>query len=432
MKKWVAILLMLVLALSLTGCQQDPEKEAAKVVAEVNGEAITKGEAQVVYNQMMMEMQYYYNMYGYSFDATDKSVIASVKSETLTLMSENLALEQKANELGLGLTEEETASVDEDAQNQYDEMISNLMTQYSMTEEEAVNTAEENGSTLAMIRYFLRASAIETKLRDYAGKDETVTDDEIQTEFDSRVASAKESYETTPTQYGTDVLNGTTVYYRPAGYRNIQNLVIALPDDVQSTVQELSNQLYNASYYKYMYDYQLANDTSLDDETKADYTAKSAEYQQQVEDLQAQISAASEEGRAQIQQKAEEILALCKAEGADFDALMAEYNGDTATGTLVEVGYPVCADSTGDVEAFTQGAMALEKVGDVSDLIATSYGYHILQYASDVTEGAVELDDALRAAIESDLLTTKQDDAYTAAREEWIKEAKIKTHVSKF
>ena len=129
MKKWVAILLMLVLALSLTGCQQDPEKEAAKVVAEVNGEAITKGEAQVVYNQMMMEMQYYYNMYGYSFDATDKSVIASVKSETLTLMSENLALEQKANELGLGLTEEETASVDEDAQNQYDEMISNLMTQ---------------------------------------------------------------------------------------------------------------------------------------------------------------------------------------------------------------------------------------------------------------------------------------------------------------
>ena len=106
MKKWVAMLLMLVLALSLTGCQQDPEKEAAKVVAEVNGEAITKGEAQVVYNQMMMEMQYYYNMYGYSFDATDKSVIASVKSETLTLMSENLALEQKANELGLGLTEE--------------------------------------------------------------------------------------------------------------------------------------------------------------------------------------------------------------------------------------------------------------------------------------------------------------------------------------
>ena len=285
MKKWVAILLMLVLALSLTGCQQDPEKEAAKVVAEVNGEAITKGEAQVVYNQMMMEMQYYYNMYGYSFDATDKSVIASVKSETLTLMSENLALEQKANELGLGLTEEETASVDEDAQNQYDEMISNLMTQYSMTEEEAVNTAEENGSTLAMIRYFLRASAIETKLRDYAGKDETVTDDEIQTEFDSRVASAKKSYETTPTQYGTDVLNGTTVYYRPAGYRNIQNLVIALPDDVQSTVQELSNQLYNASYYKYMYDYQLANDTSLDDETKADYTAKSAEYQQQAEQI---------------------------------------------------------------------------------------------------------------------------------------------------
>lgn len=432
MKKWVAILLMLVLALSLTGCQKDPEKEAAKVVAEVNGEAITKGEAEIVYNQMMMEMQYYYSMYGYSFDATDKSVISSVKTETLTMMSENLALEQKAAELGVGLTDEEIAAVDADAQSQYDEMIENLMANYSLTEEDAIKTAEENGSTLAMIRYFLQNSAIESKLRDYAGKDEAVTDEEIQAEYESRVASAKETYEATPTQYGTDVLSGSEVYYRPAGYRSILNLVIALPEDAQTTVSDLSNQLYTASYYKYMYDYQLANDTSLDEETKADYTAKSEEYQAQMDDLQAQLDAAADTGRAQILESAEEILALCKAEGADFATLMAEYNADTATGALVTEGYPVCEGTTNYVESFTEGAMALENVGDVSDLIASSYGFHILKYAADVEEGAVALDEALRAEIESELLSTKKDSAYTAAREEWISAAKIKTHVSKF
>ena len=431
-KKWVAVLLMLVLALSLTGCQTDPAKEAAKVVAEVNGAKITKGEAESIYNQMMTETEYYYSLYGYSFDRTDKTVIASIKSETLTLMTENLALEQKAEALGLALTEEEEAAVEQDAQDQYNELISGMMEQYELTEEDAITQAAEAGTTLAMIQYFLRNDKIQQKLHDYAGQDAAVTDEEIAAEFDTRVASAKETYDATPSQYGSDVLNGSTIYYRPAGYRNVKNLVISLPEDVQTTVDDLSSQLYTATYYKYMYDYQLTNGGELDDATKQEYTDKSAEYQTQMDDLQAQLDAAAAAGREQIQAKADEVLALCKAEGADFDALMAEYNGDTATGTLVEVGYPVCADSTGYVEAFTQGAMALEKVGDVSDLIATAYGYHILQYASDVTEGAVELDDALRAAIESDLLTTKQDDAYTAAREEWIKEAKIKTHVSKF
>lgn len=432
MKKWVAVLLMLVLALSLTGCQTDPAKEAAKVVAEVNGAKITKGEAESIYNQMMTETEYYYSMYGYSFDRTDKTAIASIKSQTLALMTENLALEQKAEALGLALTEEEEAAVEQDAQDQYNELISGMMDQYELSEEDAIAKAAEAGTTMAMIQYFLRNDKIQQKLRDYAGQDAAVTDEEIAAEFDARVAKAKETYDATPAQYGSDVLNGSTVYYRPAGYRNVRNLVISLPEDVQTTVKDLSGQLYMATYYKYMYDYQLTNGGEMDDATKQEYTGKSAEYQTQMDDLQAQMDAAAAAGREQIQEKADEVLALCKAEGADFDALMAEYNGDTATGALVEAGYPVCADSTDYVEAFTQGAMALEKVGDVSDLIATSYGYHILQYASDVTEGAVELDDALRAAIESDLLTTKQDDAYAAAREEWIKEAKIKTHVSRF
>ena len=304
MKKWVAVLLMLVLALSLTGCQTDPAKEAAKVVAEVNGAKITKGEAESIYNQMMTETEYYYSMYGYSFDRTDKTVIASIKSQTLTLMTENLALEQKAEALGLALTEEEEAAVEQDAQDQYNELISGMMEQYELTEEDAVAQAAEAGTTLAMIQYFLRNDKIQQKLHDYAGQDAAVTDEEIAAEFDTRVAKAKESYDATPSQYSTDVLNGSTIYYRPAGYRNIKNLVISLPEDVQTTVDDLSSQLYMATYYKYMYDYQLTDGGELDDATKQEYTDKSAEYQTQIDDLQAQLDAAAAAGREQIQAKA--------------------------------------------------------------------------------------------------------------------------------
>lgn len=46
MKKWMALLLAMGLLLALTACGEvSPEEDAATVVAEVNGEAITKGEA---------------------------------------------------------------------------------------------------------------------------------------------------------------------------------------------------------------------------------------------------------------------------------------------------------------------------------------------------------------------------------------------------
>ena len=63
------------------------------------------------------------------------------------------------------------------------------------------------------------------------------------------------------------------------------------------------------------------------------------------------------------------MLALCQADGADFDALMTEYNGDTVTGDLLTKGYPVSATATAYVDAFTGAAMALEKIGDISGLV---------------------------------------------------------------
>ncbi len=49
-------------------------------------------------------------------------------------------------------------------------------------------------------------------------------------------------------------------------------------------------------------------------------------------------------------------------------------------------------NSTTYGEAFMAGAMALEHVGDVSDVIVTDYGYFILRYAKDLESGEADFE----------------------------------------
>ena len=83
------------------------------------------------------------------------------------------------------------------------------------------------------------------------------------------------------------------------------------------------------------------------------------------------------------------------SEGADFADLIAEYGEDPGMQNepTATRGYYVCADSENWDKNFTAGAMALQNVGDVSEtpVISTS-GVHIIRYESDVTPGAVPLE----------------------------------------
>lgn len=157
MKKWVSLLVMVVLVLSLAGCQKSPEEDAATVVAEVNGATITKGEATEFYNQILLQNQYVAQMYGMAFDPEDKSTISSIKAETLTMLTQNMVLEQKLEELGLGLTEEETADLEAQAQQERAEEIANISNDYGITLEEADELLVSQGFSQSMITYSLRA-----------------------------------------------------------------------------------------------------------------------------------------------------------------------------------------------------------------------------------------------------------------------------------
>ena len=82
------------------------------------------------------------------------------------------------------------------------------------------------------------------------------------------------------------------------------------------------------------------------------------------------------------------------------------------------------------VAEFTEAAMALVKVGDVSEPFKTSYGIHIVKYVSDVTEGAVPLD-TVKDTLSAELLTQKQDDLYNTTVEQWVTEANAKTYLDR-
>ena len=82
------------------------------------------------------------------------------------------------------------------------------------------------------------------------------------------------------------------------------------------------------------------------------------------------------------------------------------------------------------MEPFVTGAMALENVGDISEPVESTYGYHIIQYVGDVEEGPVDLE-TVRASIESSLLSAKQDETTTATMAQYVSEANVKTYADR-
>ena len=117
-------------------------------------------------------------------------------------------------------------------------------------------------------------------------------------------------------------------------------------------------------------------------------------------------------------------IAAAIAGGADFEETMKAYTEDGSTEEQMLRGYPVAENSTTYGEAFMAGAMALEHVGDVSDVIVTDYGYFILRYAKDLESGEADFE-ARKETETEETLTNKKNDAYSAFIDNILDEADI-------
>ena len=446
MRKRVFLAVLMVAAIALTtSCgliEKNEEVDQQTVIIDVAGKQFTKAEVQQAVASTLSYQSYLYSMYGMNFDATSADTISAAQDNAISTLVQSAVLEKKEAEYGVDqFTDEELATLQQTVDSNYQTYMDSVKTNYfadtELTGDELDKAIEAKMTELGystkddMLTSEKSSSAYD-KLKAEIVKDVAVTDDEIQTEYDSKLAAAQASYASNLSQYGTDVQNGTTIYYRPAGYRYVKNLLRTLGEEDSKAISDLNTQITDKQSQL-----DTAN-TSLAalPEDAATYTEEQAKDREaltasvttltaELADLQSQLDSKTEAAYAALQPTIDEILAKITA-GEDFDKLIEEYGQDTGTANHPD-GYLVCAGDTAYVAPFTEAAMALEKIGDVSPATRSTYGVHILKYVSDVTEGAVALDE-VKDALSASLLTTKQDSLFNTTLEQWVTEANAKTY----
>ena len=443
MQKKSLLALLLALMMLLSGCalvSVDTAKDNARVIVDVNGETVSKAVISAAVQNQISTYEYYNQIYSAyygisNYYSTDESTITSQVIDTY--VSQLVSL-QKAKELGLyEMTEEEQAAVDKSGKESYDSFIQSVVSTYmpgstlegdELTAAAEKYVAEHEVTTVdgrSVLADFVAAAADDKaleKLEAYIIKDVAVTDEEIQADFDAKVESAKTSYEADPNAYGTAVNNGSTVYYAPAGYRMVKHILVKVSDEDSAAATEKQTALTTAQTA--LTDAQAALDAAAEDADKTALQTAVDEAQKAVDDAQKAYDDVKAAGMANAKAKADALYTQLTAEGADFEALLADNNGDTAQPAN---GYAIREGFTSFVEAFTNAAMGLKAVGDVAEPVESTYGYHIIKYVADVAEGPVALD-TVKDGISSTLLNTKQSEAISAALAQYVSEATVKTY----
>lgn len=449
MRKRVILALVLVFALlASTGCSlivKDEEVDRQTPIIEVAGKTITKGEVLAQTENVMDYYEYMYSMYGMNYDRASDSAVTSAREEAINGLVQNAVLEQKIAEKGFDtFTEEEETDIRtsaEETYNNYAEMVKSIaFADTELTGEEldaavAEQMAAYGYGTLDDLVADERESRSHQKLKDDTVKDVAVSEEELTTEYNTRVETDKANYADNPDSYdyGAAVTNGTTVYYTPAGYRTVKQILVKFAEADQTAIDDLNKQVTDKQSELTTAQNSLTalgEDASADDEATAESRATLTETVEtltaEIEKLQSDLDAAREAGYTALQPTVEEIQGKLTA-GESFDSLIETYNQDSG---MPETGYLVSENSRNWVTEFKDASMALAAIGDISDPVRTTYGIHLIEYASDVAEGEIGLD-AVRDDLSGTLLTEKQNTAYNEAVEKWIEEAGAKIQKDK-
>jgi hypothetical protein len=446
MKKTL-LTLILALSLLLSGCSlvvKDPVVDAAQVILEINGQAVDKQTFLNSYNAMLNA---YYQMQAYGLQMGEVSPEQLIKETKDLLVRQTLISQQAEAQKVDELTEDEQKDLDAQVETAWqglrDQVKGQDFADTTLTGDE-LNAAldaqleEHYGRTRAMTEQQIKEQFLSNKLEKVITQDVVVEDEAVKADFDAKVEAAKASYETDANTYGTEVNSGRTVYYAPAGYRFIKQILVKFTEEDQKKIDELTQQqsaaqteLDNALAEKTANDNAL-NAESLTEEDQQSLEALGKDLQAKVDEAQAKVNSlagdvqqARETGYAAIQQKAQDLYERAKTE--EFDVLVKEANQDTG---MPERGYAVREGFSSFDEAFMKPAMALKNVGDVAEPSPGIYGYYIVQYAADIPEGPVDYE-SVRQGLHDTLLTAKKNETWEAAITKWTEEADIKEHLDR-
>ena len=451
--------LLVVLMLVLTGCNLigvDPimqldedfaalKKQYSGVVATYDGGELTQADVMGAFNSQYSYMSQMYSMYGVSMTS---DVIPDIEKSVTESAVQDIAIARQLEARGLSLDEEKLKEIQEEADEHYKEAYDAVFASAEGENDEVkAKRTEYNLYTMGYTQdaiYKMELSPANQELIEQTVRDEIaeLSDEELQTAYDEKVASDETSYANAPGSFESAMTSESSVVcWMPEGYRTVKHILVKPEDDVLKAVTDARSAVTSAE--KALEDLRGELDAlnsgdaeaSEDSDAAEDAEAEPTAAPRTAEEIQADIDAAEENLKtlkadaekaeeaclASVKDKTDEIYKKIE-DGEDFAALIEAYGEDPGMQREPGMtrGYYVSSASTTWDANFTAGAMALEKVGDVSEkpVIGTS-GVHIIRYESDVTPGAVPLED-IRDALYEQTLDQKKSDHYDSELKSWI------------
>ena len=435
--------------IAVVGDEAAAEEESAPeepvLLATVNGEQIWSN------NSALQELVSYYTEYytAYGYDTSDPSLQSYLQYAGLQWAMEDALYRQKAEELNVaGMTDEQREKLETAAKAEWDEAVA----YYAQAQGVAENATEEEKAAAKIdalayiestygyteesyIREYVKsseASQMRQNVQTAVLGDLTVSEEEIVSHFNELVEEDRTSYETNVPmyEYYTQYM-GNKSYYIPEGYRGITHILLEVDSELLNNYKNLTAEL-EEQQEKETAD--KAEETAESADAAAEQAAEAENSNTDAEPTaepkepvtQEMIDEARQAILDSVQTQVDEIMAKYLA-GTSFGDLIAEYGTDPGMTTEPNKtdGYAVHKDSILWDPAFTEGAMTLTKVGDVSEPVIGSYGVHILHYTRDIPSGAVELTDAIREELKAEIQQEQENAAVTAMMEEWRSQADI-------
>jgi len=431
------------------------DADRAQIAAKIGDKyTVTKGDVIDDYDYMVSM----YTSYGMTAPTADADVETMQDNVIKSLVSDKIQL-YEADLLGITLTDEQKATVDKQVEDQMTYYTDSFRSQAqsegaadveARTQEIFQEQLDSSGMDMDVdgFRAYMAErytdEAIKAALKAEVTKDVTATDEEIQTYYTDLLATQKDTYTTTPADFGTAAEDfqkngGDPMLYTPEGYVRVRSISIAPVGEVSADYTTLKDELttleaqYGAAALaaladKYTAQGAASTDTSINVTTNeidgaativSDYMTKKAAadvlYENYIKDAR---------------DKANEAYTSLEA-GTSFEDVLKQYGEDTVYTdypTFVDTGLLMYVGGTDSVwNADLVKAVGLLKDGEYTAVIKADDMFYILQLVGSEPAGEVSLTDS-HDAIKAAVIAKNGDTLWNTQLETWQNDTKIVTY----
>lgn len=384
---FIALLLIVCL---FTACRGNSVSETEQAVTEDNPIVATVNGEPVYYSAFAEKMVSIEAMYSamsgtMSADELNQKLTEQANSVLDTFIAQ-LILEQKAEELGITLTDEQEAAVAAawtDTQEQFRKTVSANYPTFTGEDLDAMVllALQSSGLTEEMVTQSAKTSALIANLRaQIDAQVSPVSDSEVRETYQALLQQQQTEFANDITAFESAMLGNAVVVYIPTAHRVIHEWELRYENDVIALLNQLKQ---------------------ID-------TEESTAYEDTLAAEQSRTQAQLEKVRSEI------------ADGADFDALYAEKND----GAAPHINY-IGAESTRFSEEYYAAAMNIDAEGSLAKkFVATNNGYMLLYWGSTLEPGVVPFETVCEQLSEQ-LQKEKCDENWKAVQALWREEAEI-------